>query len=222
MATEAAPDRVAGLLAATAARYADAGRFAAGYVAGKLRHDPVFRQLAERMPLPAPIVDVGCGRGQTLVLLALAQPGLRALGLDWDDAKLASARRASAGLDGVVFERADVRTAVVPAAGTVLLLDVLHYQDPDAQDALLARAAAALAPGGVLYVRDVDADAGWRATLTVWQERLGRVLAVNRGPTLRFRGAAEVERTLVRLGLTTRRVSSGAGPLANVLIEARR
>jgi 2-polyprenyl-3-methyl-5-hydroxy-6-metoxy-1,4-benzoquinol methylase len=195
---------------------------AAGYVRGKLRHDPVYRQLVERAPLPAPLLDVGCGRGQTIVLLALAQPGLAACGLDWDEPKLAVARAAARDLPHVRFASADVRDAVLPPSGTVLLLDVLHYQTPSAQDVLLARAAAAVLPGGVLFVREIDGAAGWRARLTTWQERLGCWLGVNRGAGMHVRPADELAAKLEAAGLRTTRVASAAGALANVLLEARR
>ena len=217
-------DPALALFAQTAKAYAKCGRFTRGYVRGKLEMDPVFRQLVLRAPLPTPIVDVGCGRGQTLVLLALLQPTLEGVGLDWDAAKVKLAEHAAAPWPGLRFERADMREAALPAAaGTVLLLDVLHYNPRQVQDAILARAARALRPGGVLYVRELDASRSWRATLNAWQERLGRLVGLSRGATLCFRPASEIVAVLTALGLTTTVTSSfGDLPLANVLIEARR
>lgn len=210
-------------LARAAAAYAGLGRFAEGYARGKLRIDPVFRQLLERSPFPTPVLDVGTGRGQTLILLAQAQPDLVGQGFDWDAAKIELARRAAAPWPGLRFERGDVRTADIPTAGTVLLLDVLHYNPVAEQDTILRRVAKALAPGGVIYVRELDGGRSLRASINRWQERIGTALRINRGATLCFRPAADLVAVLEREGLVTRVVpSSGDLPLANVLIEARR
>jgi uncharacterized protein (DUF2062 family)/2-polyprenyl-3-methyl-5-hydroxy-6-metoxy-1,4-benzoquinol methylase len=217
------PDVAGEHLARAAAAYAGLGKFAEGYARGKLRIDPVYRQLLERAPLPTPVLDVGTGRGQTLILLAQVQPDLVGLGFDWDLAKIELARRAAAPWPGLRFERGDVRTADIPTAGTVLLLDVLHYNPAAEQDAILRRVAAALAPGGVIYVRELDGKRSLRASINRWQERIGTAMRINRGATLCFRPAAELVAVLAGEGLVTKVVpSSGDLPLANVLIEARR
>ncbi len=94
----------------------------------------------------SPVLDVGCGPGRHV--LALAERGVVALGIDITPAALDLARRRGAPvLARSVFER-------VPGAGrwaTVLLLDgnLGIGGDPAA---LLARAVALLRPGGVLLV----------------------------------------------------------------------
>ncbi len=218
-----APDAVAERLARAAAAYRGLGRFNEGYVRGKLGMDPVFRQLVALAPLPSPVLDVGCGRGQTLVLLAQLQPGLDGLGLDWDAPKIDLARKAAAPGPGLRFEAADMRDADLAEAGTVLLLDVLHYNPVPQQDELLRRAARALRPGGVLLVRELDAARSVRAAINRWQERMGRLVRLNRGATLCFRPASELVAVLRVEGLDVSVVPSyGELPLANVLIEARK
>ena len=215
------PDPVGEAMTRVVQRYRLAGRFAHGYVQGKFRHDPVYRQVAARAPFVAPFVDVGCGRGQTALLLAELQPGIAGLSLDWDDAKVHLAQTLAADLPTLRFERADMRDVELPRAGTIFMLDVLHYHDIETQDSILRRAAAALDPGGTIFIRDVDAAAGWRARATRWQETVGCWLGLNRGRTLVFRPAADLARVLAAQGLTTRIESSWEQtPLANVLIEA--
>src|SRR5262249_58316512 len=46
------------------------------------------------------------------------------------------------------------------------ILDVIHYLEPVAQETLLSRVRAALAPGGLLLLRICDTDAGLRSVLT--------------------------------------------------------
>lgn len=119
--------------------------------------------------------------------------------------------------------RGDVREAPIPEAATIFIIDVLHYLQPDEQSDLLRRAVQSLRPGGNLIVRDVDGSAGVRAWINRWQERVNRLFGVHQGETLKFRSAAEIERALQELGMTTQvQQSSGRLPLSNVLITARR
>ena len=120
------------------------------------------------------------------------------------------------------IETADLRTAELPQADAILLLDVLHYLPAADQEALLARTAAALAPGGVLLIRDADADAGWRFTATRIQERFSSLLRGHPRQRFHYRSAAEWRRLLEELGLTVDLQPMGMGtPYANVLLAGR-
>jgi SAM-dependent methyltransferase len=192
-------------------------------VRGKLELDPVFRQLLSRVPLLEPVVDLGCGHGQALVLLAQLTPSLEGCGFDWDPGKLAVARHAAEPWPSLRFERADLRELELTEAGTILLFDVLHYLLPLEQDRILRRAAKALRVGGTLLVRELDARQSLRAAVSQALERLGRGLGINHGPTLCFRPAAELVRVLEGEGLSAcTEPSWGDLPLANRLIEAKR
>lgn len=208
-----------------ARRYLPLGRFAHGYVKSKLVADPVYRALVPRIAADARVLDVGTGRGQFAVLLAVDSAARTVTGLDWDAEKVELARRAAEGLAGVTFAAADLRTDDLagPAVDAVLLLDVLHYLPPDAQDRILRAAAARLSAGGTLWVRDADAAAGWRFRLTALEEWLFTGLGVNRGAGLYFRPAAELCRVLETAGLEARAEPMWEGtPFANVLVTARR
>ncbi len=216
-------DPLTAVFHAVAERYAKQGRFVLGYVRGKLKHDPVYRQLAALAPHAGPLVDIDCGRGQASLLLKGVQPTLQIIASDWDLQKLARAESAALGVTGISFIHADARTQVFPRGGTLLMIDGLHYNPRETQDDMLRRAATALAPGGTLYVRDVDAEGGAWARVNIWQEKLGRAIRFNRGATLCFRPASELEGVLAGEGLDVRRQPSADGlPLANVLIMARR
>src|SRR5207237_691202 len=127
-----------------------------------LASDPVAARIAA-MALLGEVVDVGCGRGQLVALLLVTRSAIRAVGIDWDEAKLRDARAAMAGLEAT-FVRGDARTCDVPAADTVLLVDVLHYMTDDEQDALLDRAARAARSR--VIVRELDPERGWRSAVT--------------------------------------------------------
>jgi SAM-dependent methyltransferase len=203
--------------------YAGASRWAQGYVRGKFSWDPVYRQLASRAPFDEPVIDLGCGNGQWLALLATLQPGLRATGFDWDGDKVKLARAATTQLPGIGIEQGDVRELGIDKAGTIFLIDVLHYLEPAAQDEVMVRSIAALAPGGRLYIRDVNRSTQARSLINRWQERVGRWIGLHQGAGLHFRPLAELTALLASRGVETLVVPSwGKLPLSNLLIEGRR
>ncbi len=211
------------LRARVAAHYAGARPFARFYVRHKLRLDPVHAAL---LALAGPegfgdVLDLGCGRGQTGVLLLLAGAARRVHGIERNQAWLAEARRAGAPL-GFVATQADLAALpALPPADTVLLIDVLYQFKTPAQIALLDAAAAAARRRVV--IRSMDAGAGLRGALTRLGEAALRYLwpgsrsRINPLPILRLTGA------FAAAGWTTSvtRCASTMAP-ANMLIVAER
>ena len=96
------------------------------------------------------VLEVGCGAGAFTTLLAA--PGRAVHAVDIDAGRVAAARAATAGLDEVHIEEADIA-----AAGwrerfdTVVMLDVLEHIEDDL--AILRRFHEALIPGGRLVLK---------------------------------------------------------------------
>ncbi len=217
----------------TAKRYAQAASRRGEYyfARGKLAGDPATAAIAGLGALGS-VLDLGCGRGQLAVLLLEAGTAERVHGIDWDEQKVALARRAAAGLLAT-FAAADVREEVREdhagrdAGGsfdTALLVDVLHYFSRDTQDALLLGAARRVGAGGRLVLREADLGRGPRAWITRLFEGVGTALAVNRGERVLFR---DVRRELVPLleaeGFAcTVAPCWGGTPFSNVLLVATR
>jgi SAM-dependent methyltransferase len=205
----------------TVRRYAGAARSDRGYVAVKLRTDPVLACLAKQPGSFGRLVDAGAGRGQLALCLFELGKAESVFGFDWDTKKVKVA--SLAGRDDAEFIEGDLRCAPWRAADTILLVDVLHYLSSEEQDHVLTQALRHLAPGGRLLVREVDGRSGWRTLLTQLFERLGRQLGVNRGLALAFRSAREIAAELGRRGLEVQSMPASQNtPLANVLIAARK
>jgi len=233
---------LAALLEEAARRYLDTGLLHWEFVRGKLRHDPLYFNLLRQGFLPPEglLLDLGCGRGIAFSLILAGRdlhrrgayppgwppppPHLTFYGIEGRPKTAAAARHAMADeADAAQIETADLRTAELPRAAAILILDVLHYLPPADQEALLSRAAAALAPGGVLLVRDADAAAGWRFAATRLQERFSSLLRGHLRPRFHYRSAAEWQQRLAGLGLAVDVQPMGMGtPYANVLLAARR
>jgi SAM-dependent methyltransferase len=203
-----------------AARYRS--RPAHYYVRSKLKIDPVSRALhvlGENEPFGS-VVDVACGRGQVGLLLRVSSLATSLVGFDWDAGKVANANDAAAGLEGVRFEQGDVREVTVPAADTVLLIDILHYLTREEQDDLLVRCARAAKKR--VIVRDVDPDQGASSLLTHGWEWVTTTLGYNRGARVSPRSFAEITAVLEREGLHVSRELCSAKGMSNVLLVARR
>jgi SAM-dependent methyltransferase len=229
---------IAALREETARPYMDAGITHWEFVRGKLRYDPVYFSLLRQGLLPpaGSLLDLGCGRGIVFSLLLAARklhgqgtypqewpppPRLVFRGIEGRPRAAEVARQALAGEAEIAT--ADLRTSELPQADAILLLDVLHYLPAADQEPFLARVAAALAPGGVLLIRDADAGGGWRFTATRIQERLSALLRGHFRQRYHYRSAAEWRAILEGLGLTVDLHPMAMGtPYANVLLAARR
>jgi SAM-dependent methyltransferase len=105
--------------------------------------------------VPGRALDLACGPGRNA--LWLAERGWHVTGVDFSDVALTEARR-SARERGVrvEFVEADVRDyEPAPAAFDLVLVFFLHLPAPERRE-VLARAAAALAPGGTLLIAAHD------------------------------------------------------------------
>jgi SAM-dependent methyltransferase len=190
------------------------------WVRWKLLADPVAKLVAG--VATGTLLDVGTGRGQIPLLLLDLGRVSRAHGIDWDEGKIAAAVRAADGLEAS-FDRADARAASFEPADTVLLIDLLHYFTIEEQDAILARAAAAVRPGGRILVREADVGAGWRSVATFLEEHFFTFLRVNRGERVRFRSAREIMARLEAAGLRCEVCAASSGtPFSNVLVMGER
>ena len=186
-------------ISATIARYARAPFRDRVYVATKLRTDPLTRVLIEDDRPLGDVLDVGCGRGQFGLLLRDLGRTRSLRGYDWDERKIATARSAANGTAD--FRVADVRSAAPVAADTILLFDVLQYITVEEQRRLLPALAAALRPGGRLFVRAADRSRGGGALLSQSLDYLARAVRLNRSQCLAFRPADGMKQELEVVGL---------------------
>jgi len=219
--------------------YIDAGVFAWEFVRGKLRHDPLYFNLLARGGLPTAgrLLDLGCGRGILLALLAGAREqaargvypegwpippsGLLLHGIEGRP-KIAGAASLALG-ERATIEVADLRQAALPVSEAVFLLDVLHYLSAAEQEELLDRVAAAVPEGGLLILREADVAAGAAFGRTRAAERLCALARGHFRQRFHFRTASEWQRLLAERGFEAILAPMSQGtPYANVLIEGRR
>jgi 2-polyprenyl-3-methyl-5-hydroxy-6-metoxy-1,4-benzoquinol methylase len=116
-------------------------------------------EIGQYLPSSGVVLDIGCGFGLFSLYYAAVAPGRLVRGVDLNRRRIALARRAAArlGIDNVVYEEGDARDfkgdAEVSAA---YMLDIVHHVAPAAVPGLLRQLHRAVAPGGMLLVKDVD------------------------------------------------------------------
>ena len=194
------------------------------YARAKLRFDPAYAAVADLVADgTTDVLDIGCGFG--LLGFYLRERGFRGgyRGVDFDGAKIAEARRiVLVHRIDLAFEDGDA-SMLPPFAGHVVLLDVLHYLTAADQRALLHAAAARVAPGALLIVRNVLRDRSWRFRATVWEERLAHAVRWMRSPARHFPCLAEIEEPLRAAGLDVDTCPLWGGtPFNSFAIIARR
>lgn len=207
----------------TTQRYLACGRFVHGYVAGKLRHDPVYAMLlslAAREPLGT-VLDVGAGRGQTGIALLEAGAATAVHAFDWNRLHLQQAQEAAADLP-FYAEPCDLsKRASFPDADTALLIDVCYQLETCAQMRLLDAVAHAVRTQ--ILIRTADPARGLRSKLTRGLELLGRRFWPHSGALVNARPLEEIAAALNDAGFTTTQTPCWEGtPFANVLIVGRR
>jgi uncharacterized protein (DUF2062 family)/2-polyprenyl-3-methyl-5-hydroxy-6-metoxy-1,4-benzoquinol methylase len=204
------------------------------FARAKLRNDPVYRAvlLADWLPRAGRLVDVGCGQGLLLALLAEARnatakhawptiwpppPALELAGIELRT-RMSRLARHALGADAVIVT-GDAREADLGRADVIVIFDVLHLIDAASQIEVVRRAVSALEPGGRLVIREADAAAGWRFRMVRIGNRLTALVQGRWFAPFAFRSADDWRTLLRDAGLDVAVQPMGDGtPFANVLL----
>ncbi|HRD54027.1 MAG TPA: class I SAM-dependent methyltransferase, partial [Flavobacteriales bacterium] len=169
----------------------------------KSRMDEELHELLHARIAPdARVADLGSGHGMVSLLLHWCAPARRITAIERDADKVALAKQLAKHCPGVEVMQGDLLNAAVPESDAIILKDVMHYMRPDHQQALLARCAAALAPGGAIYVRDGFRTGDERHARTRWTERIAVMIGFNKtDQPMEFISREEFERMAASSGL---------------------
>jgi (2Fe-2S) ferredoxin/predicted O-methyltransferase YrrM len=133
------------------------------------------------------MLDLGGGSGAYSIAFAQASPELRSEIVDLPEvARLAQQHIAAAGLsDRIKVRPGDMLTAALPARSydLVLLSSICHMFSPEENQALFARARAALAPGGRIAIADFIIDPGKASPRSATLFALNMLVATHGGAT---------------------------------------
>jgi 2-polyprenyl-3-methyl-5-hydroxy-6-metoxy-1,4-benzoquinol methylase len=140
-----------------------------------------MQAVAAAIPLTGRVLEVGCGHGLLANYLALESQTREVHGADIDGPKIEAARQAGQ-MSGATFSV--LTPGLLPEGpwAAVAIVDVLYLLTEAQQRALLRDCAAALAPGGVLVVKEMSPAPRWKAGWNRFQETLAvRLLRITEG-----------------------------------------
>lgn len=169
------------------------GRWLQGYVRWKVRTDPAYAAVRDRMRgRTKPLLDLGCGIGLLPFYLREHGSDAPAIGIDFDQRKIDVARKAANRYRGIDFIAGDARDPL-PGDHDVTILDILHYFDSASQQTILRNAADAAGDDGMIVIRQGIRDGSWRYRLTALVDGLARTFRWMKAERLNFPTRAEVE-----------------------------
>ena len=128
-----------------------------------------FEKIVAAVPPNSRVLDVGCGSGLLLGLLAQLGRASSAVGFDTNDQAVANARRMAENCgiaDSISFECLGAESAWPidkEQFDVVSIIDVMHHLNPEVQPGIWTSAAMAVRPGGLLVYKDMAREPAWMA-----------------------------------------------------------
>lgn len=218
--------------------YKAAGHFAWHFAKGKLKGDPAFVGLLQNGLIPdaSRLIDIGCGQGLLASWLrearALYETGMwpsnwpaapkveKIWGLELMPKDVARAQAALG--EHAQFVQGDMRTTELGQADVAIIMDVLHYIDYDAQEAVLRRVRAALPTGGTFITRIGDAAGGLPFYFSNWVDHAVFLLRGHRSYKIYCRTLKEWQEVLKRNGFEVAPLPMNKGtPFASVMLISK-
>ena len=177
-------------------------------------HSAPFAAVEAAVPRTGRILEIGCGHGLFCTYLALTDLDRTVVGVDIDAQKIDQAQQVGDRFAGDRLRFEHTGSGSVPAGpwNAVVIIDMLYLLPAERQRDLLAAAAAELAPGGVLLVKEMGTAPQWKVRWNSVQETVSvRVLGITAHagddgpahPGFDFVDPDEMAGWLRRAGLTT-------------------
>lgn len=129
------------------------------YLKVKLKLENYYQPFHELLPRQGRFLDLGCGYGFLAYMMYWSSQQKRKFtGVDYDEEKVETASHCLGKTDDLAFVHGDIASFVFEQYDGIIISDVLHYLEPGKQTTVIHRAIDSLLPGGVLIIRDGDAD----------------------------------------------------------------
>lgn len=128
------------------------------YMRIKVRMEKNYRLFNELLPRQGNILDIGCGYGFMAYMLHFVCPQRMITGIDYDEEKIATANHCFSKNENIHFEHADVMAFPFASYNAIVMMDILHYLQPEQQKAVIEKCIRHLAPGGLIVIRDGNKD----------------------------------------------------------------
>jgi 2-polyprenyl-3-methyl-5-hydroxy-6-metoxy-1,4-benzoquinol methylase len=175
------------------------GAWTAFYTRVKFKICPLL-PIEPLLPPKGRVLDLGCGNGLFAAILKLGSPERTITGFDLDEKKIEVARATFKDWTGMDFSVGDLIKSDYPSADIITIIDVLYLIPPEAKESILRKCHAALPPGGILAVKDMDTRPRWKMAFNKLEETLAvKIIGFTLGSRFHFQSrevfAALLEKT---------------------------
>jgi len=140
------------------------------YMRIKVRLEKNYRLFNDLLPEKGSILDIGCGYGFMPYMMHFTAPQRIITGIDYDEQKIATASHCFSKNENIRFEHADVTEYPFEAYDAIVMMDILHYLQPDQQKFVIEKCIRSIKPGGLIIIRDGNKDLGKRQRVTALTE----------------------------------------------------
>jgi 1-acyl-sn-glycerol-3-phosphate acyltransferase len=117
-----------------------------------------YKTFCDLVPPKAKVLDIGCGYGFMAYMLAFTSAQRQITGLDYDEDKIDTANNCFSKTNNINFVHGDIMGFAFEQYDAIILADMLHYLQPAEQKQVMEKCISSLNPGGLLIIRDGDAD----------------------------------------------------------------
>lgn len=131
----------------------------------------ILEEIGQYLPFKGRVLDVGCGFGLFSLYYALQSSHREIVAYDINDSRLAMARSSATALGlsrQTTFCRQDaVAMCEEPSSfDAAYMLDILHHVNSSAHRGIISMIHRALAPGGILVLKEIDTKPAWKVFFT--------------------------------------------------------
>lgn len=160
-----------------------------------------FDAFLDHFPREGSVLDVGCGHGLLINLLARQPYGrnLRLHGIDHDSAKIEVARRCAP--PGALFSAQTAEKLAKNSFDAITMVDVLYAINRRLWPEIIGHCFRALKPGGLLILKEVVDRPRWKYWAIMAQESLSvRILRITKGEPPHFESPLFYRQALAQAG----------------------
>lgn len=151
------------------------------YMRIKTKLEKNYQVFHELVPQQGKILDIGCGYGFMSYMLSFTSAQRQITGIDYDEDKIDTANNCFSKTAMINFVHSDVMGFEFERYDAIILADMLHYLKPEEQKQVIKKCIDNLNAGGMIIIRDGDADKAAQHKKTKLTEYFStRVLGFNK------------------------------------------